>query len=140
MLDHSGSSEKLTKLGPMSTVLMDVCGKEQGFGSEPAPRDARIDAVAVRVLGTRVIHETLNRCVAARLDSEYLCISVRLLTGLFFEAMVAISGHHSLAAPSTVPEVSRSSPSRADTEYLGHKKGETWQRPVHRSVYSFQVP
>lgn len=140
MLDHPGSSEKLAKLGPMSTVLMDVCGKEQGFGSEPASRDARIDAVAVRVLGTRVIHEALNRRVAAKLDSEYLYISVRLLTGLFFEAKAAILGYHSLAAPSAVPEVSRSFQSRADIEHVGHKKDETWQRPAHRSVYSFQVP
>lgn len=140
MLDHSGSSEKLAKLGPMSTVLVDVCGKEQGFGSEPASRDARIDAVTVRVLGTRVIHETLNGCVAAKLDFESLYISVRLLTGLFFEAKAAILGHHSLAAPSAVAQVSPSSPSRADTGHVGHKKDETWQRPAHGSVYSFQVP
>lgn len=140
MLDHSGSSKKLTKLGPVSTVLMDVCRKEQGFGSEPASRDARIDAVAVRVLGTRVIHETLNRRIAAKLDSEYLYIFVRLLTGLFFEAKAAILGHHSLAAPSAAPEVSGSSQSRADTGHLGHKMDETWQRLAHRSVYSFQVP
>lgn len=59
-LDGSNSFEKLAEMGPVFTVLVYICAKEQWLRAETPTGDACIYALAICVVGVCVVDEPLN--------------------------------------------------------------------------------